>query len=274
VFPLAGTFDTVGPMVRTVEDAAIVLEAIAGHDPSDPASRDVPAGRYHNEMFHDAAGVSVARLSGAFFESDLDPAVASGLEAASAALEARGMPVRAVTLASVEAAHDAQLVVLRYEAAAIHRRRFAGREAEYNPDVRALLDQGASIPAAAADEARGVLARFQCEVADVLAGCPILLAPAVPIGAPLIADADPQGPLWAEIRRRVGRFTRIFNATGLPTIAMPVGFTAGGLPVGIQLASAPFAEGLLLNAARQVEAAIGWSIPELPRMGLHSLHGQ
>jgi aspartyl-tRNA(Asn)/glutamyl-tRNA(Gln) amidotransferase subunit A len=274
VFPLAGSFDTVGPMARTVEDAAIVLEAIAGHDPSDPASCDVPVGRYHSEMFHDTAGVPVARLSGAFFEADLDPAVAGGLRTASIALEAAGMPVRAVTLPSVEAAHDAQLVVLRYEAAAIHRRHFAGREAEYNPDVRALLEQGASIPPAAADEARAVLARFQREVADVLARCPILLAPAVPVGASRIADADPQGPLWPEIRRRVGRFTRIFNATGLPTIAIPVGLTADGLPVGIQLAGAPFAESLLLGAACRVEAAIGWSIPALPRTGLHSLRGQ
>jgi aspartyl-tRNA(Asn)/glutamyl-tRNA(Gln) amidotransferase subunit A len=265
VFPLAGSFDTVGPMVRTVEDAAMVLEAIAGHDPADAGSRDVPVGRYRDEMARDPAGAVVARLGGAFFERDLDPAAARGLDAVTAALEAVGMPVRAVTLPSVEAAHDAQLVVLRFEAAAIHRGRFAGREAEYNPDVRALLAQGASITQAEVQGARDVLARFQGEVTSVLTGYPVLLSPAVPVGAPRIADADPHGPLWPQIRRLAGRFTRVFNATGLPTVALPVSLTADGLPVGVQMAAAPFAEGLLLSVARRVEDAIGWSIPVLPR---------
>jgi Asp-tRNA(Asn)/Glu-tRNA(Gln) amidotransferase A subunit family amidase len=265
VFPLAESFDTVGPIARSVEDAALVLESIAGHDPDDPDSDPAPVGRYRDALREVPAGITVARLSGPFFEADLDPAVARGLDAAAHALESAGARIRSVTVPSVEAAHDAQLVVLRFEAAAFHRRRFGGREAEYNPDVRALLDQGASIRPEAVASARSLLARFRAEVARVVAEAPVLLCPAVPVGAPAIADADPHGPRWAEIRRLVGRFTRIFNATGLPTIALPVGFDADGLPVAVQMAAGPLAEGLLLSAARCVEAAIGWVVPELPR---------
>jgi aspartyl-tRNA(Asn)/glutamyl-tRNA(Gln) amidotransferase subunit A len=265
VFPLAGSFDTIGPMARTVEDAALVLEAIAGHDPGDPDSDPAPGGGYRDAMHEDPAGITVARLAGPFFEADLDPAVAHGLDAAARALESAGARVRSVTLRSVHAAHDAQLVVLRFEAAAFHRRRFGGREAEYNPDVRALLDQGASIPPEAVAAARGVLSQFRAEVAGVLAEAPVLLCPAVAVGAPRIADADPHGLRWSEIRGLVGRFTRIFNATGLPTIALPVGLDADGLPVAVQMAAGPFAEGVLLSVARCVEAAIGWVVPELPR---------
>ncbi|MDR7419551.1 MAG: amidase [Armatimonadota bacterium] len=264
VFPLAASFDTVGPMTRTVEDAALLLEAIAGHDVADPDSDPAPVAPYRDEMRRDPAGMTVGRLSGAFFDADLDPAVVRGLDATARALESAGVRVRPVTLPSVDAAHDAQLVVLRYEAAALHRNQFPGREAEYNPDVRALLEQGASVTPAAVEEAWDVLARFRASVAEVLAETPVLLCPAVPVGAPRIADADPGGALWPEIRRLVGRFTRIFNATGLPAITLPVSVTADGLPVAVQMAARPFAEGWLLSVARLVEAAVGWSMPDLP----------
>lgn len=80
-----------------------------------------------------------------------------------------------------------------------------------------------------------------------------------------MTDADPYGPLWPEIRRQVGRFTRLFNAALLPTIALPAGLTAGGLPVAVQLAAAAFEEGRVLAVARRIAAAIGWDLPELPR---------
>ena len=252
-------------MARTVEDAALMLEVIAGPDPADPHCSGAPIGRYREEMARDPAGVGVARLAGPFFEVDLDPAVARALDDVTRALEHGGMIVRPVMLGTVEAGHEAQLAVLRAEAYAFHRATFPGREAEYNPDVHTILESGGSISPAALDEARATLDRFQAEVADVLSDHQVLLAPAVPMGAARIADADPRGPHWPEIRRQLGRFTRIFNATGLPTVVLPAGLTREGLPVAVQLAAAPFAEGLLLATARRVEQAIGWSLPELPR---------
>ncbi len=265
VLPLAGSFDTVGPMVRTVEDAALMLEVMAGADPADPHCSLTPAGRYLEEMRRDPRGLHVARLSGSFFEDDLDPAAVHALDAATRALQRAGLRIRAVMLRTIEAGHDAQLAILRAEAAVFHRATFPGREADYNPDVRAILEQGASISPAALDEARVALRELQAEIAAVLHDCPVLLAPAVPVGAARIADADPRGPHWPEIRRQLGRFTRLFNAVGLPTLVLPAGLTAERLPIALQLAAPPFEEGMLLSVAHRLEQAIGWSLPDLPR---------
>lgn len=265
VLPLADSFDTVGPMVRTVEDAALFLEVLARGDPGDPRSTAAPEERYTETLSSVPSGIRIGRLSGPYFESDLDPAVAAAMDQATRACARAGLSVRPVTLRSVEAGQHAQVTVLISEAAAFHRAAYPGREAEYGPDVRTLLAQGAALPAAAVDDARGVLAQVRAEVEALLRDCPILLGPALPIGAPRFADVDPSGSTWPEVRRVLGRFSRLFNTTGLPAIVLPAGLTRDGLPVAIQLAAPPFAEGLLLAVARQIEAVLEWALPLLPR---------
>jgi len=265
VLPLADSFDTVGPMVRTVEDAALLLEVMAGHDAGDPRSSPAPVERYLVAALGSIpSGLRVGRLSGAYFEADLDPAVAAALDEATRACERAGLVVRPVTVRAIEAAQRAQGTVLIVEAAAYHRVTYPGREAEYGPDVRSLLAQGAATPPAAVADARAVLAQLQTEMQTLQRDCPILLGPAVPIGAPRFADVDPTGPRWPEVRRVLTRFSRLFNATGLPTIVLPAGLTAEGLPVAVQLAAPPFAEGALLAVAHRLEGALGWSLPPLP----------
>lgn len=264
VLPLASSFDTVGPMTRTVEDAALILEAIAGPDPSDPDAHPAPAGRYADEMRAAPAGITVGRLSGAFFEEDLDPAAARALDEATHALEALHIPVRPVRLTQVEAGQQAQVAVLLSEAAAFHRATFPGRETAYGADVRRLLSDGAAFTPQTVAEARGVLDGVRAELADVLTRTPVLIGPAVPIGAPAIADVDPGGERWYHLRRQLGRFSRLYNTTGLPAVAVPVGLTGEGLPIALQLAAGPLAEGLLLAVARCLETIFGFTIPDLP----------
>jgi aspartyl-tRNA(Asn)/glutamyl-tRNA(Gln) amidotransferase subunit A len=265
VLPLASTFDTVGPMTRTVEDAALMLEVMAGADRLDPHASTEPVPSYRGQMRVDPAGLSVGRLRGEYFEADLDPAAARGLDDVSRVLQGLGIRVRDVEIRDMDTVQQAQLAILGSEAAAFHRAAFPGRESEYAADVRANLDRGAAISAAEIDGAREVMGRTKREVEARLAEMPILLSPMIAIGAPAISDADPDGPKWPELRRMVGRFTRLFNLTGLPTISLPVGLTAEGLPVAVQLAAGAFAEGLLLSVARRVESAVEWSLPELPR---------
>jgi aspartyl-tRNA(Asn)/glutamyl-tRNA(Gln) amidotransferase subunit A len=255
VLPLAESFDTVGPMVRSVEDAALMLDVMAGHDNGDPRSSPVPTDRY-TDALASAPRVRVGRLSGPYFEADLDPAVAGAVEEATRVCVQAGFSVHSVTLRTIEAAHQAQLTVLLAEAGAYHRATYPGRELEYGPDVRSLLAQGAATPPEAVSAARAALADLQAEVTALQRETPILLGPALPIGAPRIADVDPAGPRWQEIRRALSRFSRLFNATGLPAIVLPAGLTAEGLPVAVQLAAPPLAEGLLLAVARQLEGVL------------------
>ncbi|MDR7482536.1 MAG: amidase [Armatimonadota bacterium] len=265
VFPLAASFDTVGPMTRTVTDAALLLEVLAGPDPADGHASPLPPEPYTRAMTAVPASLPVGRLAGPFFEADLDPAAARALDDATRLLEDAGCRTRPVHLEHVEAAQEAQLVVLRWEAAQVHRARFPGREAEYGPDVRAILAQGAATTPEALAHARQALARLQAEVRAQLRETPVLLGPMLAIGAPRIADVDPAGPAWQVLRRVIARFSRLFNATGLPALALPAGLTAEGLPVAVQLAAGPFAESLVLGVARRLEAALGWTLPVLPR---------
>lgn len=267
VLPLSGSFDTIGPMVRTVEDAALFLDAMAGSDPADPQCSQEPVAPYREVMHDVPSGLRIGRLAGAYFDSDLDPAVERAIDEAVRALAAAGLSVQPVELPDIDPWQQAQLTILRAEAAAFHRATFPGRESQYGPDVRTNLQQGAAVTAVEVDEARTTMARAKAEMARIMADCPILLSPALPIGAPRIADVDPRGTRWTEIRRVMGRFTRLFNLIGVPTIVLPAGLTREGLPVAVQLAGRPFAEGLLLGVARRLERAIDWSPPELPRGG-------
>jgi aspartyl-tRNA(Asn)/glutamyl-tRNA(Gln) amidotransferase subunit A len=265
VLPLAATFDTVGPMTRTVEDAALMLEVMAGEDRLDPHASAAPVPSYRGQMRVDPAGLSVGRIRGAYFDEDLDPAVQRAVDDVSKALTACGIRVRDVEISSMDAVQRAQLAILGSEAAAFHRATFPGRESEYAADVRANLERGGAIDAAQIGEAREVMGRTTREIQALLQSTPVLLSPMIAIGAPAISDANPEGPRWPELRRVIGRFTRLFNLTGLPAISLPAGVTADGLPIAVQLAAGPFAEGLLLSVARRVESAVGWSLPDLPR---------
>jgi aspartyl-tRNA(Asn)/glutamyl-tRNA(Gln) amidotransferase subunit A len=249
--------------VRTVEDAALFLEVLAGWDEADPDSARVPAGRYVDGMARQMTGMRVGRLSGDFFDSDLDPAVQRALDDVTRALE-EGASVTPVVLKTLEPGLRAQLTLLLAEAAAFHRATFPGREAGYGPDVRHLLDQGAATPKAELEAARSAMRELQHEVQAVMNEYPIFFGPAMPAGAPRIADADPGSDRWPEIRRMLARFSRLYNATGLPAIVLPAGVDADGLPVAVQLGAGPFQEGLLLSVAWRVEQAIGWTLPELP----------
>ncbi|MGH2349720.1 MAG: amidase [bacterium] len=265
VLPLARSFDTVGPMVRTVEDAALFLEATAGSDEADPHSAPAPVGRYAQEMTQLPSGLRIGRLSGPHFDDDVDPAVSRALDEATRWLAASGASVHPVLLQNFEAGHRAQVTLLLAEAGTFHRGAFPGHEREYGLDVRRLLEQGASTPAAELDAARAAMGQLQAEVATLLTNYPVLLGPAMQAGAPRIADVDPAGERWPEIRRVLGRFSRLYNATGLPAIVIPADLDTDGLPVAVQLAAGPFQEGLLLAVARRLEQEIGWSLPELPR---------
>jgi aspartyl-tRNA(Asn)/glutamyl-tRNA(Gln) amidotransferase subunit A len=267
VLPLAASFDTVGPITRTVGDAALMLEAMAGHDPADPDSSDRPVEAYLEAARRDPGPVRLGRLAGAHFEDDLDPAVAAAVDAAAAVAGDLGWTVRDVRLQTVDEGQTAQVTVLLAEAATLHATRFPGLWERYAPDVRALLEQGAATPPQAVEAARATLARVRAEVTRTLEQVDVLIGPAQPGGAPTLAEVDPSAPAWMDARRRIARFTRLYNATGQPALVLPAGLTADRLPVAIQLAGPAFGEARLLAVARRVEQSLGWSLPVLPEEG-------
>ncbi|MBI3974851.1 MAG: amidase [Armatimonadetes bacterium] len=263
VVPLSWSFDTIGPMTRTVADAALLLAVLAGSDPEDPA-----AGRHGGFGETDLGppgAYRVGRLRGPLFDDGPDDEVGAALERAAALLAGGGGRVKEVRVEAVEAGQAAQTTILFAEAAAYHQRAYPGRLAEYGSDVRELLAAGATIPATAYVEAQRVQAVVIGQVRALLAEVDVLLCPSVPVPAPRIADVDPaRGEGWRSTRAPLSRLTRLFNLTGLPAVSVPVGRTRAGLPVGAQLAAAPGREDRLLRIAAVLEAAVGWEPVALP----------
>lgn len=258
VLPLSGSFDTVGPITRCVADAAMFLGVMAGVDPADPASCDVPVGAYLEQAARARPGLRVGRLTGPFFESDLDPAVTRAVDAAASACVEAGCTVRPIRLSASEDAGWAQVTLLLAEAAAFHRNAYPGMRDRYGRDVRLLLDKGEEVTAAMRSRALEVQSQVAAELEDALGDVDTLLGPALPCGAPSLEDADPQGAAWPQVRQLLGRFSRLYNLTGLPAMVLPAGLTDEGLPVAVQLASGRFCEGTLLSCAFVMEQALGW----------------
>ncbi len=263
VVPLAWSFDTVGPLARSVADAALLLSVLAGPDPQDPLTgRSAPFGP---QVPPAPPSFRIGRLRGPLFDEGLDVEVGTALERACTLLARAGGRVEEVGVEAALAGQAAQTTILFAEASTYHRRAYPGRLAEYGPDVRELLAAGATIPATAYVDAQRVQGVVIRQTRRLLADFDALICAAVPVQAPLIEEVDPaRGEGWRRARAPLSRLTRLFNLTGLPAVAVPVGRARSGLPLGVQLAAAPGEEARLLAIAAVLEAAAGWTLPALP----------
>lgn len=252
VLPLAWSLDHVGPMTRTVGDAALMLEAIAGHDPADGTSSRRPVPAYVRKIEDGVRGLRLG-VPREFFWDPIDPGVAAAARRAIGALEGAGARVREVSLPGIPIAAAAQSLLLHAEAAAYHRRNLGTRLGEYGRTVRLRLLQGLCVQTADYLDAQRARRLVRREVAGVLAQVDALLTPAVPIVAPrLDAEVVAAGSVVAPPQAFLVRNTFLFNLTGLPAVSVPCG-SVEGLPVGLQIAGRPWEEATVLRVARAVE---------------------
>lgn len=247
VVPLSWHLDHVGPIGRNVADLAAMLEAMAGHDPDDPWSVDIPAERYFaaldnpqpprlgllREFFLDGATASVRR--------EVLRAV-EGMRAAGAAVVEVPLPA---SFAEVIACHRAIMVV---EAATYHREAFLVRRNDYGPCIAALIDEGLATPSTVYAAALVQQRRWRHDLAALLDAQRLdaVLAPAAVTTAP--ARDTTGDPL----------FNSPWSHAGVPAVSLPVGLAGDGLPVAVQLCARPWAEAALLAAASWCERAVAF----------------
>ena len=244
VVPVSWNLDTVGWLVRTVEDAALLLQVMAGPDGSDPVASREPVGDYLAATA-DPPAPRIGLLRRYFYEKadaetrrHLDT-VASQLAHAGAEIQELPMPD------SIETAFDDQRLIMAVEAAAFHEPMYRQQAEDYQPKLRAMLADGLQTDGITYSRALERRRRFIDDMQQLAQRCDVLLTPATP--APSQPDrtntGDPafQGP-W--------------TSCGLPAIALPSGLAESGLPLAIQLVAAPFAEGGLLSAAAWCESAL------------------
>jgi aspartyl-tRNA(Asn)/glutamyl-tRNA(Gln) amidotransferase subunit A len=253
--PLSQSLDTVGPLARSAEDCALLLGLMAGADPEDPTAVSGPLPDFAAATTGSIRGLTIG-VPTAFYVDDLDAEVAGVLDATIAVLKREGANVVAVELPDQRQLTAASQLVLAVEAAAFHKRWMIERPQDYGPQVLMRLQNGLAIPGVLYLEAmrwRGpALAAHLAAVADVEA----MIAPVSPIAAPTIAESDVgNGPDADAVIQRLTRFTRPINYLGLPSLAIPAGFTRGGLPVGMQLVGRSFDEATLLRIGAAFQRA-------------------
>ena len=249
VLPLAWSMDHVGPMTRSAADCALMLGAMAGYDPADASTSVLPVPDYLAALTGDVKGLRVGLLR-SFFLEGATPEVRAAVEAAARTLASAGAVVDEVSLETMAYVPAASLAVVGVEALAYHADRLRTRGAEYDPDIARRLRVGAFVSGRHYVRAQQVRALVRDEVDAALARRDVLLAPSTPIAAPAVDERRTtlgDGP--ADIRSALIRFTRPFNFSGHPACSLPGGFTAGGLPIGLQLVGRPFDEATVLRAA-------------------------
>ncbi len=257
--PLSWSLDHVGPLARTVRDAAILLGVIAGADPRDATASGRPVPDYLAGLDRPIAGLRVGVPDRYYFDG-LDAAVQDAVGRALETLRGLGAEVAECPVPDPALLNDLANVIARSESAAVHARIVRESPHLLQPAVRMRLEVGFQVMALDYLQATRLRARVTRDfVDDAFARVDVLVAPTIPEPAPAIAAAKAGTP--DEIVRRMGRFsrfTRPFNALGLPALSVPCGFAPDGRPVGLQLVGRPFDEATLLRAGHAYEQAAGW----------------
>jgi len=232
VVPLSSSYDHVGPLARTVGDAALVLDAIAGRD---------------HTIKHGIRGMRIGVPRSHFFEQ-LDPEVDAAVQRALATLVELGAELREVIVPL-----DDDRTVFRAEAFAVHRQWVATTPERYQPETLRRIRTGANISAADYIERHQQLERMRREATALFDGIDLLATPAVPVPAPTFAELEAHPEALRSRELLLMRNTRPFSIWGTPALSVPCGTTSTGLPIGLQLAGPAGADAEVLRAGAAFE---------------------
>jgi aspartyl-tRNA(Asn)/glutamyl-tRNA(Gln) amidotransferase subunit A len=253
ILPLAYSLDHAGPMAWTAEDCALLLQAMAGHDPEDPASADRAVPDFTSELGKGAKGLRVGVVRH-FFETDnrASDATRAGIDGALEFFHKEGAEVRDITLSPMIEYFAVGWLIMVTEAFALHGPWLRERFMDYSEMLRDRVALAAMLTGpdiVQATRRRRVLCR---EMAEAMADLDVIVMASAPAEAPRIDNV----PKWSGIEKP--SFTMPCNVTGFPAISICTGFGAGGLPVSMQLAGKPFTEPTLFRAAHAYETAMPW----------------
>jgi aspartyl-tRNA(Asn)/glutamyl-tRNA(Gln) amidotransferase subunit A len=252
VIPLSWSLDHIGPIVTSVYDAAVMLQALAGYDPEDPASIEAPVPDFVGAIAQPTPRLRIG-VPRPFFFDDLDPEIAAATEKAIDVFRALHAEIRDVKL---EVSTDRTLASA--EAYAYHESFVASSPELYQPATLARIQAGANISASDALRAGRDLQLRRHSIRKIFDEVDVLLTPTVPIPPPVIADLKAHPDNLRPQELIMLRNTRPFNVWGIPSISVPCGFTKDGLPIGLQLAAAPWREDVVLQAAQAYEQSTNW----------------
>jgi aspartyl-tRNA(Asn)/glutamyl-tRNA(Gln) amidotransferase subunit A len=251
--PLSWSADHLGPMTRSVVDAALMLQAIAGYDPKEVTSYDVPVPDYAGGLRQSRNGRMRIGLARNPFSEGLDPQIRQSMDRAVAVLAKLGAEIHEVTLPDTP-----HRTVLQAEAYAYHAARMSATPELYLPETLAKLRLGANIDMETYMKARLSLDQLRRTAPAVFRNTDAVLTPTTPVPPPKASELPSTFDEVIASDAVLGRNTRPFNLLAFPTISIPCGFTDLGLPIGLQLSGAPWQEVPLLKIAHAYEQATNW----------------
>jgi aspartyl-tRNA(Asn)/glutamyl-tRNA(Gln) amidotransferase subunit A len=255
--PLGYTYDHIGPMARSAQDCALMLAVMAGYDASDPMCS--PRGLVEPLSFEapplGGMRIGVDRSIEARFH--VDPAVAGCLDDALASLADAGADIIDVAIPYYEALTAATSVGFLSEGCAYHAADLKSRWRDYGRPTRLTLARGAFISSGDYAQAQRVRRVGSGAMAALFETCDVVLTPTAGVGALMLDGLD-----FESVMDSV--FTPVWNAVGYPAISVPMGFTAGGLPLGLQIAAGPFCDATALNVGMAYQAQTTWHLREQP----------
>ncbi|WP_372442938.1 amidase [Pseudogracilibacillus auburnensis] len=252
VYPLAWSLDHVGPMTKTVKDAAGLLQIIAGFDKNDPTTVDVPVDNYLEKITGDVKDLVIG-VNEEYFFNEVDDGIEKLVRAGIQALVNQGAKVKEVKIPMLQYAEWAELVTSLSEASAIHHSDMLTRPDDFGHDIRMLFELGELPSAVDYLQAQQIRRQLKQDFQKAFEEVDVLMMPTLPILPNDIGDD------WANLNGKkvdlidnIIRFTGPGNLTGLPALSVPCGFSEG-LPVGLQIMGRAFDEATILNTGYALE---------------------
>lgn len=252
VIPLSWSLDHVGTIGATVSDAAILLQAIAGYDPKDTICADVPVTDYVAALRENPKPLRVGMPRSFFFE-DLDPEIAAGVNQALSVIQKLTGNVREITLPV-----STDRTLQNAESHAYHAEFVAETPELYQPETLRRIRTGASVSVTDYIHCRRELDESRRTISAVFDNVDLFVTPTTPIPPPTIAELEDNPDVLRPREILMLRNTRPFNVWGLPAISIPCGFTAEGLPIGLQIIGPHWREDWVFRLAHAYEQATGW----------------
>lgn len=257
VMPLDFSLDHMGPLTRSVRDAGLILNVIAGHDRRDDSSSRQPVEDYSPGAEIGLRGIRIGRPQNFFFDRVAEE-VARSVGGAFSIAEQLGAEIVPVRFPDMEAMNVAARIILMCEASAVLGK-YLDRRQDLGDDLRLLVEQGILLPATDYINAQRLRRGMQREFAKLWERVDVIFTPSAPVTAPPIGGITVEIDGEAEdIRMASTRFVRPFNLLGLPAISIPCGLSASRMPIGLQIITKAFAEAKLLRVAAGMEDAIGF----------------
>ena len=246
VVPVSWSLDHVGILVRTVEDAALMLQVISGEDINDPGSSNEPVPDFIKQMAGHSQPPRIGIVS-EYYSDKSTPEVRAHTQEVTNRLAAAGAEIVELSLpGSFKSAHSAQRIVMNVECAAFHEQFHATQAEDYGPRVRSGMEMGMLVPATKYLQAQRLRRQFRQDMVQMVMQVDVVLTPTTPAPAP--RDRNTTGDASFQVP---------WTTSGLPTVTLPSGLSEDGMPLAVQLGGLPFEEGKLLGAAKWCETALG-----------------